>query len=172
MKKRYWDFMQQVRFAIFYLDLCADNAYKWDMFIKVISAIASSAGIAAWAIWNKFAFIWSLIIALSQVVNAVKRYLPYSIRLKNIEVSQRNLKLLYSKIEYHWLQVASGELTEIEINDLLYTFEKEYIEIESQCSKGSILLVKSKLEEKAKQQVDQYFKDNFGNESPMHDISN
>lgn len=166
MQKRYWNYMTNIRFRIFYLDLYADNVYKRDMGIKVFSAIASSASIAAWAIWQELAFFWSMIIAVFQVMNAVKGYLPYSTILKNIGSAQKNLKLLYNKIEYNWFWVESGEFPEEKLNELLHDFEKEYIEIESQCFEGGTPWAENeKLHKKAEQKMKVYFENNFNSKN-------
>ena len=41
-----------------------------------------------------------------------------------------DLKFLYNKIEYNWFKVASGDLSEDEINELLYPFKDEFANIE------------------------------------------
>ena len=41
------------------------------------------------------------------------------------------LKILYIKIEYDWFKVAEGEVTEKEINQLLFDYKKQFSEIES-----------------------------------------
>lgn len=149
--------MQKVRFAIFYLDRYADDAYKKNWAIKVVTAVASSGSIAGWAVCQKLEHLWAVVIAVSQVINTIKDSLPYNTRLKNIEQAQLPLKLLYNKIELNWLSVDSGELTEKQINELLHEFQKEYIEIESQSFKGDINLNNKKLVQMANKQTDDYF---------------
>lgn len=171
IQDQYWSYMHQVRFAIFYLDLCADWAYRIDSAIKAFSAIVSSSCIAAWAIWQKLMNVWAIIIAVSQVINAVKAYLPYSARLKNIEAGQKSMKLLYSKMEFNWFLVQAGELTEKQINELLYEFKKEYVEIESQSLKGDVLLKNETRRKEAEAQTNSYFETFWGREPPVNDTS-
>lgn len=154
--------MREIRFAIFYLDLYVDRIYKRDRNIKMFCAIASSTGIAAWTVWREYAFLWSLIIAISQVVNAVKGYLPYNIILKNIRYSEKNLKRLYNKIEYNWFQIKLEEFSEEKINEVLYDLKETYVEIESQCFEGEIPLYENKkMHKKAEEKTNLYFKNLF-----------
>lgn len=76
--------MVQIKAWIFYLDLYGEDSYKWEKRINIFGAIAASTSIAAWAICQQLSFVWSLIIAISQVLNAVKEFMPYSKRLKAI----------------------------------------------------------------------------------------
>lgn len=46
--------------------------------LGVLKAVASSAGIAAWAIWKEYAFLWGVIIAASQVADALKEVFPFT----------------------------------------------------------------------------------------------
>lgn len=161
IQERYWIYMNQIKFEILYLDLYADNIYKYDIAIKIFCAIASSAGIAAWAMWGQLAFIWSIIIAISQVLAAVKEFLPYHLVLKSIAASQKPFKLLYNDIEHKWLEVASGNLTEEEINELLYDFQKKHINIENELFKKGIPFLEKKIKKDAEQKTDVYFQNNF-----------
>ena len=161
MQEKYWRYMVQIKAWIFYLDLYEESSYKWNRRINVFSAVVSSTSIAAWAIWQQFSLLWSIIIAISQVLNAIKVYLPYNIRLKLIASLMDDLKYLYNKMEYNWLKVSNGELTEEEINELLYTFKNEYTGIENKNMKEEILLDNENFKKEADQKTDFYFENNF-----------
>ena len=130
MQEKYWYYMVQVKASLFYLDIYAEESYKWDRRINAFCAIASSSSIAAWTIWEECSFIWGFIIAISQVLTAIKEYFPFAKRLKLLKPFIDDLKLLYLKMEYEWYKVAEGEFSENEINTLLYTYKKEISNIE------------------------------------------
>ena len=161
MQEKYWKYMVQIKAWIFYLDLYAEDSYKWDKRINILVAIASSPSIAAWAIWQQLSFVWSVIIAISQVLTAIKVFLPYSKRLKFLVPFIEDLKFLYNKIEYNWFNVASGELTEEEINDLLYSFKNEFTNIENKNLKEETLLENEDFKKIADNKTDLYFANNF-----------
>jgi len=161
MQEKYWKYMVQIKAWIFYLDLYTENSYKWDKRINVISAIASSTSIAAWTIWQQFSYIWSVIIALSQVLTVIKEYMPYNKRLNILVPFMENIKFLYNKVEYNWYKVASGELTEEKINELLYTFKDEFTNIENKNLKEETLLENEIFKKIADKKTDFYFKNNF-----------
>ena len=105
MQEKYWKYMVQIKAWIFYLDVYTEDSYRWDKTINIFVAIASSTSIAAWAIWQKYSFVWSIIIAISQVLTTIKGFLPYSKRLKMLVPFMEDLKFLYNKIEYNWFKV-------------------------------------------------------------------
>ena len=130
MQEKYWYYMVQIKASIYYLEIYAEHSYKWDRRVNVYGAIASSSSIAAWAIWKDWSYIWAFIIAISQVFTAIKEYLPFGRRLKFLRPFTEEMKLLYITMEYDWYKVAEGELTETEINTLLFTYKKEFANIE------------------------------------------
>lgn len=153
--------MVQIKAWIFYLDLYEEDSYKWEKGINVFSAVASSTSIAAWAIWQHLSFVWSFIIAVSQVLTAIKGFMPYSRRLKMIVPFMEDLKFLYNRMEYNWFKVSSGEVTEEEINEMLYTYKEEFTNIENKNLKEETLPENKMLREKADKKTDEYFKNNF-----------
>ena len=94
MQEKYWKYMVQIKAWIFYLDVYTEDSYRWDRIINIVVAIASSTSIAAWAIWKKYSFVWSIIIAISQVLTTIKGFLPYSKRLKMLVPFMEDLKLI------------------------------------------------------------------------------
>ena len=161
MQEKYWKYMVQIKAWIFYLDVYTEDSYRWDKAINIFVAIASSTSIAAWAVWQKYSFVWSIIIAISQVLTTIKGFLPYSKRLKMLVPFMEDLKFLYNKIEYNWFKVASGDLSENEINELLYSFKDEFANIENKNLKEETLLEKDNFREIADRKNDAYFANNF-----------
>ena len=161
MQEKYWKYMVQIKAWIFYLDVYTEDSYRWDRIINIVVAIASSTSIAAWAIWQIYSFVWSIIIAISQVLTTIKGFLPYSKRLKMLVPFMEDLKFLYNKIEYNWFKVASGDLSEDEINELLYSFKDEFANIENKNLKEETLLEKDNFREIADRKNDAYFANNF-----------
>lgn len=161
MQEKYWKYMVQIKHWILYLDLYAEDSYKWDKRINIFGAIASSTSIAAWTIWQQLSYLWSVIIAVSQVLTAIKGFMPYNRRLKILVPFMEDLKFLYNKIEYSWFKVASGDLTEEEMNELLYSFKNEYTNIENKNLKEETLLENDKFKKIADKKTDYYFENNF-----------
>lgn len=153
--------MVQIKARLFYLDMYEENFYKLDKYINMFSAVASSSSIAAWVIWQQLSFLWSIIIAISQVFNAIKIFLPYSTKRRVTISFLEDLKLLYNKIEYNWFKVSDGEMTEEEINEMLFTFKDEYTDIENKNLKEETLPENEKFMKIAAQKTDQYFQNNF-----------
>ncbi len=161
MQEKYWNYLVQTKASILYLDIYAEKLYTYDRNINVFSAIASSASIAAWAVWTELSFLWGFIIAISQVVTAVKEFFPLAKRLKLLKSFSENMKRIYIRMEYDWFQVAEGELTEREINELLFSYKKDVMDMENKYLKEEILVEKIDYMIEADKKCDYYFENNF-----------
>ncbi len=164
LQNRYWIYLREKRVYIYYLDVYAEHSYKCDKAVKIYCAAASSASIAAWAVWNRLSFVWASFIALSQVITAVYDLLPFSKRMKYAAPFIKELKLLSNRIESNWFKVNSGDLTAEEINELLYNFETEYIEMENKYLKKLPSMKNRKFLKKAIEQSDVYLERFYGME--------
>ena len=95
------------------------------------------------------------------MLTAIKQYLPFGRRLKYLQPFIEDMKLLYLKMEYDWYKVAAGELSETEINGLLYSYKKEYLGIECKYLKEDILVEIVKYIYNADIKTEEYFKNIF-----------
>ena len=66
----YWAQMVELKVAAAYIRRYRDYLGKRVTWLGTLRAIASSASIAAWALWKEQAFVWAAIIAASQVADA------------------------------------------------------------------------------------------------------
>jgi len=110
-QRRFWQELVQLRVHIYYLHQfhLSDerNQTRLDMFL----AIASNGSIATWAVWGKWPMVWATVIGLSQLLNAIRPYLPYQRRIKTLTVLTRELEELALYAEHKWYAVSEGKLT-------------------------------------------------------------
>jgi hypothetical protein len=129
--------------------------------INVLLAITSSGAIAAWAVWKEFPVVWAAVIAISQVITAVKPLLPYEKRIEIIYDMINQLTGICNELESKWYYVANGSLTEEEINELSYKYEKRWDDIESKNLKGDSIPSNGYLAHIANTKKEEYFKNEF-----------
>lgn len=117
-QEKYWRELDQLKVHVFYLESYLERTVLIDRYINMFLAIASSGSIAGWVIWNELSFVWGVIIAISQAINAVKPYLPYAKRLKSLQGITNDLESLFLTMEDNWFKVSEGSLTEEQIHKL------------------------------------------------------
>lgn len=117
---RYWKEFYSLKVHVNYLEIYIEGTERTDKIINMFLAITSSSSICGWAIWSKYSFVWGLIIALSQLLNAIKIFLPYRTRLKALGNALKDLEELLVVCEKKWFDVAEGKLRIEEINKLQF----------------------------------------------------
>lgn len=118
-QEHYWKEFYRLKVHVVYLELQLGRTETIDRWLKIFLAITSSAGIGAWAVWKELAALWAVMIAGSQVVNAVRQYLPYKERLRCIAGLVNELEELLLTVEAKWLDIANGDLTDAETRKAL-----------------------------------------------------
>ncbi len=159
---RYWKELFQLRVHVNYLELYMERSEFIDKGVNSFLAVASSSSICGWAIWSSWSFVWALVIALSQLISAVKQFLPYSTRLKSINGILREWEELLTCYEMKWFDVAEGNLSEREINELQYEMRSKKTRILHKHLGGSSLPEKTKMFEQAKASANVYVNNFYG----------
>lgn len=157
----YWKKMTQYKFSLFYLQLYLGESVRINRILNISTTITASAAIAAWAAWQNLAFIWGLIIVVSQVVCSINQFLPYQKRIADITGLLSQLNGLYICVENDWYKVSNGKLTEDEINDLCYEYVRKWDGIDDMFFVGDTLPQKDKLIQIAEEKKNNYFIKNF-----------
>ena len=156
-QQRYWTYLVQTFGQARYLHLYRETSEETERRIAMCCAVTSSASIAGWAIWQHLSWLWGVIIAASQVLSAVRRYLPYARRAEVLRDAASGIKGLAMRIEANWFRVAEGILTEGEINDLITQLQKEQFDIEDRLFSKITLGTRPDLLSAAEQTTADYF---------------
>jgi len=123
--------MFELKRAASYIRFYRDSLGKWVTGLGALKAIASCAGIAAWAIWREYAFIWGAIIAASQVADALKDVFPFSKKHKAACEHAVILANLFIDVQLEWENVFAGRYTDDEIMKRLHQLRKMQLDAES-----------------------------------------
>ena len=94
MRNQIWTNLCNTQFKSYLFDIRIDNLQRTDRTINLIIAITSSGSIASWAYWQTHIEIWGAIIALSQVITAIRPLFPYTRYVKELSAKKMKLDLL------------------------------------------------------------------------------
>ncbi|HEC60645.1 MAG TPA: hypothetical protein ENI27_00130 [bacterium] len=161
-QNRYWKELFELRVHVNYLELYMEDSEFKNNFINIFLAVTSSSSICGWAIWNKYGFIWAVIIAASQFISVAKRFLPYRKRLKTTGSIMRELEELSIFAEMKWFDVAEGKLKEEEINKLQFEIRSKKTKAVKKHLGINTLPTKEKLLDKAKKTAEVYVNNFYG----------
>lgn len=160
-QNRYWNTLKELRTHVIYLHLYAEHSERRDKAISIFLALASSTSIAAWAIWKDQQMIWACIIAVSQIISAVKPFLPYKQRLLAIFDLNDKIQELALECEKGWFDVSEGELTDREIHDKHIELRNKSLAAEKRSLKGITLPRQKNILKSAEIEADVYLRNNY-----------
>lgn len=161
-QKRYWREMDQLKVHSLYLGEYLQSTTKIDRGINIFLAITSSSSICGWAIFKEYAFVWGSLIAVSQLINAIKTYLPYSNRLKSLRGITNEIDALCIAMETKWFDVSEGKLESVDIHSIQMTIKNKKREIEHKYLTVNPLPKNDKFLNKAKSMAITYFTNLYG----------
>jgi hypothetical protein len=159
-QERYWKELYQLKVHLNYLELYLQNSEYRDKIINCFLAITSSGSIAGWVIWQSIAMVWAIIIASSQVLTAIKSFLPYRTRMKSLSGLLHEIEELMIFTEEKWFDVSEGKLFEEEIHKLQFVVRTKKTNALKKYLGNTTLPEKPNLLGKAQRSADIYF-DNF-----------
>lgn len=143
---QFWYNFATIKSNSIYINRYHAKVEKTDRQLNMFTAIASSSSIAGWLVWKDVWFIWTIIIAASQVLAAVKPYLPFKEQLRALSLFGPDLDGLALAAEEGWFAVSHGRLTDEEIHKQTIALKKKVQASQNKAFKGMSLPEDSKLQ--------------------------
>lgn len=162
-QQKYWNQLKELKVHVYYVQHYAVKQSRNDQYINMFLAVTSSSSIAAWALWKEYQFIWALIIAISQVVTAIKPLLPYKKRLMALNKLGDALSLIALRAERDWYFVAEGKWTEEQIHTKWSELKEDSLASENKCLGGLTLPKDTSSLSLAERDADAYLKSTYFN---------
>jgi hypothetical protein len=116
----YWTKMVELKAGGEYIRRYRTYLGSWVTRLAVVRAIASSASIGAWAVWRQYAFVWGLIIAVSQVLDALRDVFPFAKEHKAASELSIVLDSLFIDAQLEWENIYAGKYDEEQISKRLH----------------------------------------------------
>jgi hypothetical protein len=126
----YWKEMEQLKAASVCIRLCRNRWAHWVRVVELIKVVGSSGGIAAWVVWRDYPFVWSGIIALAQLLDAVKNVFPFAKLHRAASDLTVALELLFIDAQYEWEEIYAGKMGDDDIMAARRKMQKLRLEAE------------------------------------------
>ena len=102
--------LKDCRFHADCMALKVKKLRKRNKIINSILAISSSASIASWAIWNDLAMLWGCIIAVSQVIAALKPVFRFDKHVHTLNTRCYKQEALFLELDNLWYELKDGSI--------------------------------------------------------------
>jgi hypothetical protein len=121
----YWQEFTQLKLDACYVRDYRNSIAKWETGVASVRAIASSASIGAWVIWNKYAFVWASVIAVSQVADALRDVFPFRKRRQSLSGWSNALNRLFVDAQRDWDSISAGSVPNGKISTLTHQLRQK-----------------------------------------------
>ena len=105
---RYWNQMVELKGLAVLIRLYRDDQARWISRLGIVKALAASSTIAGWSIWKDYALVWGIILALSQLLDAIKEYLPHQKQQRAASDLAAMAESLFIDAQFDWDRVFDG----------------------------------------------------------------
>lgn len=156
-QQKFWDEIVDTKYSIYYFECYKQYYEKIDLRIKYFLGITSSSSIASWAVWREYDYIFGIIIAISQVINAIKHFFPFETKFKKLQALTSEYERIYLIANNDWYYVSEGLKTTEEINMETTKIKKLKLDAESKYFDNSCLKDNHKIYKKAEQKLKIYY---------------
>ena len=160
LHKQIFNTLLDIKFKYYILGLLTDRYFKFDRNVNIFLTLTSSGSIAAWAVWDKFTWVWALIIAISQVLNLIKPYFQFSKYSKEFNQKYILLQNIVNNFEKFYFKVQHKKIDEEQALELFFDFKQE-IEKTLNFSDETVFDVSNKMKNKANYKMKVYLKKNY-----------
>lgn len=160
MRQQIWAALCNLRFKTYYISSQLVRFQKQERNLNIILAFASCSSIASWAVWQTVPFLWAGIIALSQVIAAIKPQFPLSKTVRELNSALIKLEYLALDFEKFWYQCEHKQLSDDLITETYYDLRKKSTEILNFSDEIILPTIRSYID-KANLQTKTYLESNF-----------
>ena len=116
----YWQEFTQLKLDACYVRDYRNSIGRAETTVAAIRAIASSASIAAWAVWRRYAILWATFIAASQVADALRDVFPFRKRRQALSGWSNALNRLFVDAQRDWDSISAGKISNAKISTLTH----------------------------------------------------
>lgn len=162
MRDKFWTLYVDLVQSRYYYEHYQHHAVRVDRAIQIFTSITSASSIASWFVWNQLNWLWAFLIALSQLVNVIYRFLPYPKQIESVNYILPDIKKLMNSVDYYWGLIETNCPSENEINKKIFDYKNQYQCLEQKYINDSVFPPKGSVTKKADTDRVKYFYERYG----------
>lgn len=163
MREQYWNFYISLEHKSYYYKYFQIffNRINWG--ISCFCTLLSLSCVAAWGIWKDYPVLWSGLICVSQIIQAIFPKLPYNDLLTASKLIVVPLNEIILSVRHSWLQMEyTQDFSDDQICELLRNYESACFDLTSQFFSAAYLPEIKWCETKAEKDCKNYFSITYG----------
>lgn len=162
MREQYWQMYTELKHYFYYYKHFLKFFNKINWVLSGFLTLTSLSSIAAWGVWGTHPVVWSLLICVSQIAQALFPELPYNDLLVSTKFMICSLDNLLLSIDHDWLESEYvKDYTDDEYLKRAQKYRAQYSELVSQFFSATFLPELKILHQKAESDSKNYFNHKF-----------
>lgn len=160
IRDRIWTNLVNSKFKCNYIGYLIDEYQKISLSVNIFLTIISLSSVSAWAIWNVFPWLWSILIAISNILLVLKPLLAYDKKIKELREKLAILEDIQVEYERLWYLSESNTIDEKAASERF--FELYDRQIKTLRTSGEIIIGESKkIKVKSDSETNLYLRNNY-----------
>lgn len=162
MREQYWQMYTDIKYRSCYYKHFVKTFSFVNKCISGFLVLTSISSVAAWGLWSRFPLVWSLLICVSQVIQALLPKLPYNDQIISAKFMLSALDPLLLSIDLDWMDAEYiHDYSDKRYFKLINKYQSQYSNLASQFFSGEFLPEIKYLEVKAQAEYKNYFKNKY-----------
>ena len=152
----------ETRASYEYIDLYRTTLRRWNTRLDAVRIIATSGGLASWAIFQSYPWIWAGIIGAAQLADIANKIVPIGSQYDAATDFLHELDKIIIQALADWERVQRGQLDIEDIDDLRRKLMESRSAAEKRCFSKFGLPEKAHLKHLAEERAKAYFERKLG----------
>lgn len=164
IEDKLWYNLVNTKFKCYYIGYLIRKNQRQSLFINSFLAVTSISSVSAWVIWEILPWLWALLIALSNVLIAIKPFLTLEKKIKELNEKLSVLELIQAEYEKIFFEHSMKYIDDkIASQQYFANYDKQIKTLRT--SDDLIIGRDKKLIKKADRDTDKYIENNYQTKS-------
>lgn len=160
IKNRIWSSLVNTKFKCFYIQYLTERYHRNNLAIRIFLAIVSLSSVAAWAIWDIIPWLWTIIIAASNILQAINPLLAFEKKVKVLIEKLSLLEDIQMEFEELYYKFMTNKIDEQDASDKFFELHKKHVK-SLQCSTDNMFSENKRIKIKSKENTFTYLKAHY-----------
>jgi|GEM_PF-2864141 len=160
MRERFWSYYVELGHNMCFYKAYSIHARRINNIVSGILLVTSAGGIATLAYWDKYPVIWSIVVIISQGLQALSPLFQASKQCEALKYIRQDIKSLFDELSNYWSFI--DDKNDEEINKMLSFFRKKEDEIINRFAADIDFPKTNKCEKSARNENSVYFWYHYG----------
>lgn len=165
MRDKYWAMYTELKHKERYYWHYQIHVKRLNAAISAFCIIVSASSIAGWGIWSQIPLLWGVILAIAQIIQAVKPLFPFNQQISSLNFLLPTLTKCMIEIDREWDEVnllnSEDENFSANVSQMIHNRYDEFYSLTSQYIGNTYFPLNNHCDKNAEKDCINYFSHNY-----------